>query len=97
MIGIQLLHFNKQNSLLTTSAISLLVSYYNWSAGFSYPDFSVSPDSSVSPPTSPFLHGTTLTLNLLLLLLSSCGSIYGSSNQPQPQLLIDLDNPHPDH
>lgn len=37
MIGVQLLNFNKQNSLLTTSALCLLVIYSNWAAGSSHP------------------------------------------------------------
>lgn len=37
MIGIQILNFNKQNSLLTTSSLCLLVSYWTWAAGFSHP------------------------------------------------------------
>lgn len=37
MIGIQLLNFNKQNSLLTTSSLCLLVCYCTWAAGHSHP------------------------------------------------------------
>lgn len=74
MIGIQLLHFNKQNSLLTTSALCLLVSYCTWSAGYSHP---------ASSKTD--LNETVLYLNfaisLVLLLVSTAGSVYGSTNQ----------------
>lgn len=72
MIGIQMLNFNKQNSLLTTSSLCLLVSYWTWSAGYSHPS------------TYDEFNETALYINMavsiVLLLISAGGSIYGSSN-----------------
>ena len=84
----QLLNFNKQNSLLTTSVLGLLICYSTWAGGFSYP---------VSTPINVISNEAILyvgmAVSVLLLLTITAGSIYGSTNkQNDDNRFIDLDN-----
>ena len=88
MIGVQLLNFNKQNSLLTTSTLCMLVGYYTWAAGYSHPSSHLQTDILYS----------NMAVSFFLLLLSTAGSIYGSTNLDHKDLetnsmMVDLDNP----
>lgn len=76
MIGVQLLNFNKQNSLLTTASLCLLVTYCTWSAGYSHPESHSHDDGSLN---EAILY-INMAVSIVLLLISTAGSIYGSSN-----------------
>jgi len=82
MFGIQLLNYNKQNSLLATSTLSLFSSYWLLSAIFS----SESCNNSLIFEFNQTVIGKSIFLkvnipiSLIFVILSSFGSIYGSSN-----------------
>ena len=75
VVGIQLLNFNKQNSLLTTTSLCLLICYCTWSAGYSHP---ISTQSGIPNETILYINMGVL---FILLMISTAGSIYGSSNK----------------
>lgn len=84
----QLLNFNKQNSLLTTSALSLLICYSTWVGGFSYPV-----PEPINVISNEAILYVGMAVSLLLLLIITAGSIYGSTNkQTDENRFIDLDN-----
>lgn len=86
MVGVQLLNFNKQNSLLTTSSLCLLVSYCTWSAGYSHPDA-----HGIDGSFNETVLYISMAISVVLLILSTAGSIYGSSNNEEENQFIDLD------
>ena len=71
MIGVQLLNYNKQNSLLTTSLLCLLVGYEAWSSSYLHPSSEMDTD---------FIYAD-MGITFLLVWICTFGSIYGSSNQ----------------
>ena len=80
MIGVQLLNFNKQNSLLTTSLLGMMMAYEIWSSGHIHPN---------SHPESEFIY-VDISINFILVWICTFGSIYGSTNVEKEQM-IDLD------
>ena len=93
LFGIQMLNYNKQNSLLATSALTLFNCYWLFSAIFS------TQSCNVSLTISEGLYGTysksfflriNIPISCLFVLLSSFGSIYGSSNAESESQNIEL-------
>ena len=80
MLGSQLLHYNKQNSLLATACLSLLVAYWMFASIFAEDAC----NRSLVVQDTTVTRSSFLTLNVAvclgLVVLSSCGSIYGSTN-----------------
>jgi hypothetical protein len=82
LFGIQLLNYNKQNSLLATSALTLYNSYWLLSAVFSgraCNNALVFAEGQAVINQSVFLK-VNIPISCLFVLISSFGSIYGSSN-----------------
>lgn len=73
MPGVQYLQYNPQNSLLTTSLVSLFLSYNNLMAQFSYGD-----EICVRTTSASFL--TDILGSTLLFIITMYGSIMGGSN-----------------
>jgi hypothetical protein len=92
MFGVQLLNFNKQNSLLATSALSVSTSYWLLSSIFS----SNSCNNSIIISQTGTVIGKSLFLKInipiscLFVIVSSFGSIYGSSNTISGDNFIEL-------
>jgi|JI10StandDraft_1071094.scaffolds.fasta_scaffold519294_1 hypothetical protein len=72
--GVQFLHFNPQNSLLTTSLVSLFISYLNFIGQFSYGD-DVCKRANVSSLAADIVCST------FLFLITMYGSIVGGTGQ----------------
>lgn len=86
MVGVQLLNFNKQNSLLTTAALCILVAYSTWSAGYSHP----------SSPVDQDIIYLNMAIYFVLLMVSTGGSIYGKGtaekNGDNEVMMVDVGN-----
>jgi hypothetical protein len=88
LFGIQLLNYNKQNSLLATSALSLFTSYWMLSAVYSGRECNQAViDSEHSINKSLFLK-INIPVSISFVVLASFGSILGSSNQEDPHPMI---------
>jgi hypothetical protein len=72
--AIQFLHFNPQNSLLTTSLVSLFISYLNFISQFSYGD-DVCIRSNVGSLSIDIICST------ILFAITTYGSIVGGTGQ----------------
>ena len=84
LFGIQLLNYNKQNSLLATSALTLFNCYWFLSTIFSGQSCNSSlildyGEEGTTINKSLFLK-INIPISCLFVLISSFGSIYGSSN-----------------
>lgn len=82
LFAIQLLHFNKQNSLLATSTLTVFNSYWLLSAIFSNKTCNnelVFSEDGTTIGKNDFLK-VNIPISCLFVLISSFGSIHGSSN-----------------
>jgi hypothetical protein len=66
----QLLNFNPQNSLLTTAALCLFISYLNFIALYSYPDCNMLSKGAM---------GADVGTSCLLFFITMFGSVMGGS------------------
>lgn len=88
LFGIQMLNYNKQNSLLATSALTLFNAYWLLSAIFSGQScnnslvIAAGKESETTITKSLFLK-INIPISCLFVLISSFGSIYGSSNSEE--------------
>jgi hypothetical protein len=69
MFIVQLLQLNPQNNLLTTSLVSLLVSYFAYAAQLSFP--------GCKTRLTPFTYILDVGVNLFLFVLATYGTISG--------------------